>query len=543
MLLLVGSGRALGTVWWLRPGEPLGVGRKGVPLLIERDHSVSRSHATVQTDASDPAAVGVTDHGSKFGVHINGRRCPAGAQATARVGDRVTFGAQDSTFELCRCPVSVCIANMHTDMGPLAESIRAAARALGVSVVPDPEQCTHLVVPRLAVTGKLVHALVLNRWVTSPAYLQAIESLPLAHRVDPPTAEAVGEFVRAMRFLPAPEPPEAPPDGPIDLGGISWAPDARRQRLFGAKMFVFADADQHARYRPLVEAAQGACAMLAGIDVLRQLQLGAAHEREAAARASADAMLALARDAAATLHLVQPPAQAAGPLVEDVARVLGTRPMSESEISLAVLFVSCEVHTNPALSKGGGTAAAPPAPEPGREPGPERGPRRKRARISSFWETAVADGAQDQPAAARQPEPGTATAAATAASTAAVPPAEAARPARRRRNVADLWSGDAEGTSSSAATSMDAPGSPRPEQQAEGRAAGHTQEAPAPAVTDQAPQGGPAVSPEGNGGPAVRTEVAPLVRSRPLRSAQCALSSGAEPNFKRFRKTIHPYQQ
>ncbi|KAJ2275872.1 hypothetical protein EV176_002561, partial [Coemansia sp. RSA 451] len=130
MLLFVGFGRALGTIWLIRPGIELIVGRKGVPLLIERDNSVSRKHATLYVDPKDPIEISMTDDGSKFGVYINGRRCAAGAQSTICIGDKVTFGGQGSTFELRECRVSFCIANVHSGMETHVSSVHTDAELL-----------------------------------------------------------------------------------------------------------------------------------------------------------------------------------------------------------------------------------------------------------------------------------------------------------------------------------------------------------------------------------------------------------------------------
>ncbi|KAJ2327234.1 hypothetical protein GGH92_010090 [Coemansia sp. RSA 2673] len=134
MLLLVGSGRALGTVWRLSTGARLVVGRKDAPLLIEGDRSVSRVHATVVTLADDMSGVDIEDEGSKFGIHINGHSCPGRATSRLNIGDTIMFGAQDSTFELRRSPISLCIANMRSEPPSAVHAILANAGSLGKEV-------------------------------------------------------------------------------------------------------------------------------------------------------------------------------------------------------------------------------------------------------------------------------------------------------------------------------------------------------------------------------------------------------------------------
>ncbi|KAJ1737044.1 hypothetical protein LPJ72_000831, partial [Coemansia sp. Benny D160-2] len=160
MLLLVGQERALGTVWLLRPGAEIAVGRKGAPLLIDGDHSVSRNHATLFVGAHGLDAINVKDNGSKFGVHINAHPCVSGTKRPLRVGDKITFGAQGSSFELRVCRIAFCMANMRLSLGVSAEQLAVRASEVGVDVVDAVEKCTHLITPSLAVTSKLVAALV-----------------------------------------------------------------------------------------------------------------------------------------------------------------------------------------------------------------------------------------------------------------------------------------------------------------------------------------------------------------------------------------------
>ncbi|KAJ2705744.1 hypothetical protein H4R19_005090 [Coemansia spiralis] len=516
MLLLVGSGRALGTVWRLPPGATLSVGRKGVPLLIEDDNSVSRKHASISAGgADDGAGIVITDNGSKFGVHINGDRCPANTPCPVGVGDRVTFGAQDSTFRLCHCPVAICIASMSSDMAPLADAMRARAAELGMSIATDVAQCSHLLVAKLAVTSTLVRALVLGRRIVSPSFVHALETLPLVFKVDSPSDESVDEYTHSMRFLPETGLPDSPADSPIDLDGIGWAPDERRHRLFQGKVFVFANAGQRDKYRALVEAAQGASADLAGVDQWLATPERTELELGAQSKASADRMLVLAKEtgpgpelapADPVLHLILPPpddtaaeASAVSAFVCATAVALGVRPMSESEISLAVLFVSCKHHANAALRDEDSTTAVAPV-------APRHTKSRKRARISSFWETAIAADAAHEPPTA--------------------PLDDAPQQPRRKRNMGDFWS-DAVQDATTTATATDtitanddAPASTGP-----------------PPSTDRAPQPVDATP----AGELPAATVVPLVKPKASRVLR-APDNAAVPNFKQFRKTVHAYQ-
>ncbi|PIA13997.1 hypothetical protein COEREDRAFT_94198 [Coemansia reversa NRRL 1564] len=429
MLLLVGSGRALGTLWWLKPNTPLTVGRKGAPLLIDNDHSVSRKHATVTADAEDMSFISVLDNGSKFGVHINGRRCTAHSECKMGVGDKVTFGGQGSAFELRHSPAAFCLANMHSDMVALTDSIYANAKALGIPVVNDIERCTHVLVPKLEVTTKLVRALVFSRWIASPDYLSQLETLPATVKIDNPSVARVSEFIRNLEFLPTPHTPEVPTDSPVDLGSVKWLPDDRRQRLFRGNTFAFSDTAQCDKYRSLIATSGGICTMLPEYEEQQGFKRHSKREFEAQAKVAADCLLALCKDGndyahtrskTMTIYLVLPSTLSGNDIVDirsdaaayvmRVAQLLNVRPISESELGLAVLFIPCDQNLIPSISSraardtGGAnndilaspdaldvstpTTRYPIKSECVSQKNDQEG-RRKRARISSFWEAAI----------------------------------------------------------------------------------------------------------------------------------------------------------
>ncbi|KAJ2079748.1 hypothetical protein H4R24_003555 [Coemansia sp. RSA 988] len=488
MLLLVGSGRALGTLWWLKPNTPLTVGRKGAPLLIDNDHSVSRKHATVTADTEDLSDISVLDNGSKFGVHINGRRCTAHSECRLGVGDRVTFGGQESTFELRCSPAAFCLANMRSDMITLSDSIYANAKALGIPIVSDIEQCTHVLVPKLEVTTKLVRALVFNRWIASPDYLSQLSALPATIKIEDPTAASVGEFIRNLQFFPTPQIPDMPTDSPVDLGDVKWQPDGRRQQLFADNIFAFSDAVQYDKYRTLIVTSGGLCTMLPGCDERHEPKWLSKKTLDAQAKAAADRMLDVCKGAndrtrvlpkTSSTYLVLP-STSTGNVIADsgfdvaafvmrVARLLDTTPISESELGLAVLFIPCDEHSNPSISSrtprdtdnsindtsAGSDSLNESAPTKNSPIESECMPKkaiqeghRKRARISSFWESAVSSSVLREDSTKGGPDPGPHTDAncmhdsgSIEASVGDVQPDQKSTSARRRRRGSDFWSG------------------------------------------------------------------------------------------------------
>ncbi|KAI9471600.1 hypothetical protein BX667DRAFT_520042 [Coemansia mojavensis] len=402
MLLLVGSGRALGTVWYIRPGIELFVGRKGVSLCVEGDNSVSRKHATVFVDPGQPRQIIVTDNASKFGVFINGTLCTPNANCTAKIGDKIVFGGQASTFEVQRCRLSICLAGTRSGMDSLVLSVHKSAETLGIPVTEDVKECTHLLLPQLEVTRKLVHGLALGCQVVTHEYLLQFESHSYAHKVTDPTPDRVKEYIQTMKYLPLPQLPGISKDSAIDLSSVEWKPNSQRQSLFSSKLFVFSDITQHEKYQPIVEAAGGSSIVFAGAQEWMMSKDRSTSQMDKQCRVSAESLRKLASNMdICNLNLIVPPLQKAGEndkgFVSRVASMIGIRPISESEISLAILFVSCQEHTNSAIrdtdmqnpeSLCGYTSESKPVPA-------RQGRRRREARINSFWDTAVAGGNND----------------------------------------------------------------------------------------------------------------------------------------------------
>ncbi|KAJ2742996.1 hypothetical protein GGI20_004073 [Coemansia sp. BCRC 34301] len=577
MLILVGSGRALGTLWRLSTDTSLVVGRKDSPLLIEGDKSVSRVHATVIVLAENLSGVDVHDEGSKFGIYINGKQCPSGSTSRLRVGDTIIFGAQNSVFHLRRHPIALCVANMRSGSPAAVDRVLAAANSLGMDIVDDIERCTHLVMPVLAITTKLIRALVFGCHVVSPEYIYSLEALPLSFKIPNPSAELVDKFVGSLKFMPPAQAPAASSGSPIDLSAVRWSTDSRRQYLFGSKLFVFAEASQMNKYSSLIKAAGGNNFLL---KEAADLHLRLAEGFQTLCASLADKVQALSREERSTSEalplkcLVLPPSPpdassvqsdySATALVTEVARLLGVRPISESEIGLAVLFVSCETHTNPAhglppetplstaeahgpsaTAKAGGVCQDNMASVSTLGP-TSLSSRRRVPRISSFWNEKVSADASTVQASDPMTSANLEGARASMEALSVVSPTSADAPvsdpaalepvavrSRRRAGLDRFWANAVLG-SSQLNGSID-------EMQSATDSAGVvsasdkrvTQSASTPLCTNTEPQ-------QRHGMAAV--ERIPLMRpNQRAPTCQAEHSSGA-PNFKRFKKTVHPYQ-
>ncbi|KAJ1892614.1 hypothetical protein LPJ66_006245 [Kickxella alabastrina] len=381
MLVLVGSGRALGTVWWVRPHTQLTVGRRDTALVIDGDHSVSRRHATVTAISASSESVEITDAGSKFGVRINDTVMERSSSCMAHPGDRIEFGAQGSVFIVRQCDAAMCVTKMRADA---ASQTSEQARALGFRLVDDIAEASFVMMPAVAATRTLLRALALGRHIADPGFLNDAADVGPAFHLPDATPDTIEQFVAGLRFLPEPTAPPQAADSPVELDARTLRPDVARRCLFFGHTFIFADGEQLKRMQMMVADAGGrSCALPVGNSC------------------SGDQVRALA-DGRAKVCLVLPlEPGAAADKIRDVARAACLRPVSESEISLALLVVSTDEHTNPALV-GTTDAEADAKVGPGSKVEaennievaaalPARSTRRRAApRISNFWSAMVA---------------------------------------------------------------------------------------------------------------------------------------------------------
>ncbi|KAJ2551476.1 hypothetical protein EV175_003676, partial [Coemansia sp. RSA 1933] len=335
------------------------VGRKGASLLIDGDHSVSRCHATLHVGrctANATPDLSVSDHASKFGVHINARPCAPNAQTPLSHGDTLTFGAQGSTFVLRSCRVAFCLANAH-DIP--ADRLTARAAELGIDVVDSVDSCTHLITPTLAVTSKLIAALVFGCPIASPDFLDIISALPSVLTPPDPAPDAVDSFINSLAFLSRAPLPRLLSDTPVDLSAVDWHPNPERKLLFRGKLFVFSTQARLDKYKPMIHASGGSTDTLSCVPLLASsTPTDPDLIRKALVEIStASAAIPGEHKPPASVCLVLPqtpppndhscPATTTVDFVKELARSLGLRPISESEIGLAVLFVANDIHTNP----------------------------------------------------------------------------------------------------------------------------------------------------------------------------------------------------
>ena len=143
------------------------VGRKDQDVTIDGDKSISRAHCTLEVGADN--TLYVTDPGSKFGTFVNGTKLEHHARTALAAGATLKVG--ETAFEVARVPLVFCASSCK---GADKSALQGAAATLGAPVIGEwRADVTHLVMPTIAFTPKLLHALAAAVPVVLPAWAAA----------------------------------------------------------------------------------------------------------------------------------------------------------------------------------------------------------------------------------------------------------------------------------------------------------------------------------------------------------------------------------
>ncbi|XP_058057870.1 nibrin-like [Anopheles bellator] len=230
-----------GCVYYLVNSNKHIVGRTNADLVINDDKSISRIHAVLQPDRD---GLKVTDSNSRYGTYVNGNidpkaRIPTEAATVVSTGDTVQFGLVGSAWEVGRADFC-CL----TSTFQMTTEFANVLKRIGIEVVSSfSSDATHLIMPTITVTTKLLQCLVGQVPIVTPDYFTAVEQsidekkeLPNAIDYKPECAEA---YIRTVPRLVVPNP-------------------ARRQ-LFGGKQFIFLSGTLFTQYDDIIKLAGGLC--------------------------------------------------------------------------------------------------------------------------------------------------------------------------------------------------------------------------------------------------------------------------------------------
>ncbi|XP_046549525.1 LOW QUALITY PROTEIN: nibrin-like [Haliotis rubra] len=225
-------------------GREYSVGRKDCDILLTTDPTVSRKHSVLQlthaeSNLSHPqksALVTLKDM-SKFGTWVNKKR--VSGETLIKDGDEVAFGSPKSVFLVVNEPFIITTSCLDV---PSKKSAKAVVRTFGGHVVSEwTKNCSLLVMNSISVTIKVICAMITQRSIVLPLYLEKL----LNH------LKGEGEKPDPDVYLPTVSETQVNPEE------VSFKPNPNRASVFKGMKFIFLSQRQFKKMNLAVELAGG----------------------------------------------------------------------------------------------------------------------------------------------------------------------------------------------------------------------------------------------------------------------------------------------
>lgn len=314
------KGKDCDKVLYLKSNTDNTIGRNFGDIVFSADKSISRKHATLYVNSDK---VLIEDHKSTYGTYINEgilkqERIEPVTKVQLNIEDVVKFGMLGNEWTLQKLDYITCLSTFKE--GNVISTIKAQLNDLGVNITKDWQpECTHLTMPCITLTLKVVSALVCLRPIVGPSFwAQCLrcrsENLPMPdpHSFLPQIKESV--LSQQANFHLEPE----------------------RSTLFQGKNFIFFSRHQMNSYKSIIQEAGGKASFLRDCK-MTNAQLCAAASivvQYCSSRMTQDSQEAQTR-------------------IDDIIRYMASkkcRVVPESDIGLAILYVSIEKYCNPHFS-------------------------------------------------------------------------------------------------------------------------------------------------------------------------------------------------
>ncbi|XP_036905229.1 nibrin isoform X3 [Sturnira hondurensis] len=319
------------------------VGRKNCDILIEKDQSISRSHAiltagfsatfsaTGRSQTRQIAILTIKDN-SKYGTFVNEEKMQSGLSKTLLTGDRVTFGVFESKFRVEYEPLVACSSCL--DVSGKTALNQAILQLGGLTVNNWTEECTHLVMVAVKVTIKTICALICGCPIVKPEYfteflkaVQSKEQLPQIESFYPPVDEPA-----------------------IGSKNIDLSERQERKQIFKGKTFIFLNAKQHKKLSSAVVFGGGDAKLIT-------------EENEEECFFLAPGTCVVDIGITNSQSLISDSQKKWIHSIIDMLQRQGLRPIPEAEIGLAVIFMTTENYCNPQGQPNTGSRTTTPGPD------------------------------------------------------------------------------------------------------------------------------------------------------------------------------------
>ncbi|XP_042235734.1 nibrin-like [Homarus americanus] len=326
MWTLEGNAALPNKVHYLHCGSTLLVSRKEGHIYLQGDISISRQHASIfimhpPTNLKNMQAlpkVMLNDLGAKYGSFVNDgiqrdEKLPDRATTELVNGDTVRFGMFNSSWRLVYRPLVVTTSTLRPESKP---ALAEALLKLGGHLIGEwKDACSYLVMNAVTLTVKVVCCLAAGGHIVTPEFFT--------------------EWLEAVvKKAPHPNPGDFQPplqERSIRSAKVSLAPNNERKSLLRGRTFLFYSTRQLERMRQVIVLSGGSAEELNEVNYKMVTS--------------------------SSYVLVEPPMKTPGSsqnittyttarkLVEDN----GLRVVPESDIGLAILYVTATGHCNPAF--------------------------------------------------------------------------------------------------------------------------------------------------------------------------------------------------
>lgn len=227
-------------------------------LILSEDVSVSRDHAVIHRSSS---GVRIEDNSSKYGTFINtgidtNRGIESKTPVELQVGNIVRFGRMENIFRLEKIPLNVCTSTMSPED---IEKLRKQLKLIDGELHQEwSTQCTHLVMPNVTVTIKVLQSLAYGVPIVSPDYFDKYNESVEKHATDLPDVKGFVPRITEPYIIKEPGIMEVHLD---------------RQRLFKNKTFVFMTEKHMLKFDSIIQLAGGKAVNLEKDQVKRSFLL------------------------------------------------------------------------------------------------------------------------------------------------------------------------------------------------------------------------------------------------------------------------------
>lgn len=282
---------------------------------IQDDTSLSRKHAALYISGDN---VAVKDLGSKYGTFVNqpfDTKIQANIEHILKPGDLVRFGASHNIWTVNQACFVTCSSTLK---GENLQVLRAYINELGGLFKNDwNESCTHLTMPAITLTIKVVMALVQGAHIVTVDYWKSCcEAVKL-----------LGNLPDPKNFLPQII------ESTLNKEIVSFHPKIQRHRVFAGKTVIFISKRQLEMYKTVIEMGSGTPALLSESKMTKSML-------------SAPDVVVIQY----TINNTTQESQAIQNQINGIVNYLktkGKRVIADAEIGLAILYCSVDKYCNP----------------------------------------------------------------------------------------------------------------------------------------------------------------------------------------------------